>query len=246
MDKMLYLSMTSASNAMLGQATVANNLANANTPGFKADLEQFRSMPVFGDGYQSRAYALQERPTSDFSEGGVSRTGNPMDFAINGEGWIAVQAEDGSEAYTRRGDLSVNNLGLITNGSGHIVLGNGGPIALPPVEKLEIGVDGTISIRAIGQDERSITVVDRIKLVNPPVEQLYKGADGLFRMRDNSQAEIDASIRLIPESREQSNVNLVGSMVQMIELARRFEMDIKTMEAAKENDEVGTRILSIS
>ena len=246
MDKMLYLSMTSASNGLLGQATVANNLANANTPGFKADLEQFRSMPVFGDGLPSRAYALQERPTADFSEGGVRRTGNPMDFAINGDGWIAVLAEDGTEAYTRRGDLQVNSLGIITNGSGHVVLGNGGPIALPPVEKLEIGVDGTISMRPVGQDERSITVVDRVKLVNPPATQLYKGADGLFRMKDGSQAEIDASIRLIPESQEQSNVNIVASMVQMIELARRYEMDIKAMESAKQNDEVGTCVLSMT
>ncbi len=246
MDKMIYLSMSAASNAFLGQATVSNNLANANTPGFKADLEQFRSMPVFGQGHQSRAYALQERPGIDFSNGSNNRTGNELDFAINGDGWIAVQAEDGGEAYTRRGDLRVNSLGLLENGNGNLILGNGGPIALPPIDKLEIGVDGTISIRPAGQDEKTIAVVDRIKLVNPGNGDLVKGIDGLFRTRDGNPAVVDASIRLAPETLEMSNVNMVGSMVQMIELARRFEMDIKAMEAAKQNDEAATRILSMS
>ncbi len=243
---MIYLSMTSASNALLGQAAVSSNLANANMPGFKADLEQFRSMPVFGAGHQSRAYALQERPGIDFSNGPVQNTGNALDFAINGDGWIAVQGEDGNEAYTRRGDLRVNSLGLLENGNGHLVLGNGGPIALPPADKLEIAVDGTISIRPAGQDERTIAVVDRIKLVNPANESLYKGVDGLFRTRDGNPAPVDASIRLSAESLEMSNVSMVGSMVQMIELARRFEMDIKAMESAKQNDEAATRILSMS
>lgn len=246
MDKMLYLAMTSASNSLLGQAAVSNNLAHVNMPAFKADFEQFRSMPVFGDGLPSRVYALQERPGIDFTDGSVRKTGNPLDFAINGEGWIAVQAPDGSEAYTRRGDMKVNSVGMLENGDGHLVLGNGGPIALPPAEKVEIGVDGTISIRPTGQDERTIAVVDRIKLVNPTDAELFKGKDGLFRMRSGDVANIDASIRLAPESLESSNVNMVASLVRMIELSRRYEMDIKNMQAAKENDEVATRLLSMN
>lgn len=246
MDKMIYLSMTSASNAMLGQAAVASNLAHVNVPGFKADFEQFRSMPVFGDGLASRAYALQERPGVDFSDGLIRQTGNSLDIAINGDGWIAVQTENGGEAYTRRGDLQINNLGLLENGDGQLILGNGGPIAIPPSEKLEVAVDGTISFRPAGQDERTIAIIDRIKLVNPNLVDLYKGPDGLFHMKDGSQANVDASIRVTNESLEMSNVNMVGAMVQMIELARRFEMDIKAMEAAKQNDEVGTKILQMS
>ncbi len=245
MDKMIYLSMTSASNAMLGQAAVASNLAHVNVPGFKADFEQFRSMPVFGDGLPSRAYALQERPGVDLSHGLIRQTGNALDIAVNGDGWFAVQTEDGTEAYTRRGDLQINNLGLLENGDGQLILGNGGPIAIPPSEKLEISVDGTISIRPAGQDERTIATLDRIKLVNPDLAQLYKGQDGLFRLRDGSQAEVDAAVRLSSGSLEMSNVNMVGAMVQMIELARRFEMDIKAMEAAKQNDESGTQILKM-
>ncbi|MEM7027323.1 MAG: flagellar basal body rod protein FlgF [Pseudomonadota bacterium] len=246
MDKMLYLAMTSASNSLLGQAVVSNNLAHMNIPAFKSDFEQFRSMPVFGDGLPTRVYALQERPGIDFSDGTIRKTGNPLDFAINGEGWIAVQAPDGSEAYTRRGDMHVNNLGLLENGDGHLVLGNGGTIALPPAEKVEVAVDGTISIRPSGQDEKTIAVVDRIKLVNPIDADLVKGQDGLFRMRSGELADIDASIRLAPESLESSNVNMISAMVRMIELSRRYEMDIKNIQAVKENDEVATRIMAMS
>ncbi len=246
MDRMLYISMTSASNAMLGQASISHNLSSAELPGFRSDFEQYRSMPVFGDGLPSRAYALQERPGIDFTQGTIYNTGNPLDFAINGDGWIAVQANDGTEAYTRRGDMRVNNLGFLENGNGQLVLGNGGPIALPPADEVVIGVDGTISIRPAGQDERTIATVDRIRLVNPTNEELFKDVDGLFRMRSGELAQIDASIRVAPESLETSNVNLVSSMVNMIELARKFEMDIKAMETAKQNDETATRMLSLS
>jgi flagellar basal-body rod protein FlgF len=246
MDKSLYLSMTAASNTLLSQAAVASNLANASMPGFRADLEQFRSMPVFGDGHPSRVYALSERPGIDYSHGTIYHTGNPLDFAVNGEGWIVVQAADGTEAYTRRGDMRLNNAGLLENGNGQLVMGNGGPIALPPAQEVIIGSDGTISIRPVGQDEKTLAVIDRIKLVNPGVDELYKDGDGLFRLRSGEAANIDASVRVAPESLETSNVSLVGAMARMIEHARRFELDIKAITAAKENDEVGTRILSLS
>ena len=246
MDKSLYISMSAASNTLLGQAAVANNLANAQMTGFRADMEQYRSMPVFGDGHPSRVYALSERPGIDFSPGTIYNTGNPLDFAINGDGWIAVQAADGSEAYTRRGDMHINNIGFLENGNGNLVYGNGGPIAVPPAEAIIIGNDGTITIRPKGQDEKTLAVLDRIKLVNPAVEDLYKGEDGLFRLKNGEPLNFDASIRLAPESLEGSNVNMVGAMVRMIEHARRFELEIKAMTAAKENDEVGTRILSLN
>jgi len=238
--------MTAATNTMLSQATISTNLANSEMPGFKSDLEQFRSMPVFGDGHPSRVYAMSERPGIDYTDGTIYKTGNPLDFAISGDGWIAVQAPDGSEAYTRRGDLRLNNAGLLENGNGLLVYGNGGPIAMPPTEEAVIGSDGTISIRPAGQDEKTLAILDRIKLVNPSVSDLVKSADGLFRLRDGTQANIDASVRVAPESLETSNVNLVGAMARMIEHSRRFEMDIKAMTAAKENDEVGTRILALN
>jgi flagellar basal-body rod protein FlgF len=246
MDKLLYLSMTAAINTQISQATVASNLANAEMPGFKADLEQFRSMPVFGDGYPSRAYAMSERPGINYTSGTLYKTGNPLDFAINGNGWLAVQAEDGTEAYTRRGDMRINTSGFLENGNGLLVLGNGGPIALPPAETVIIASDGTISIRPLGQDEKTLAILDRVRLVNPPLKDINKSADGLFRMRNGEPAPVDASVMVATESLEASNVNMIGAMSRMIETARLFELNIKAMSAAKENDEVGTRILALN
>jgi len=246
MDKALYLSMTAATNTQISQAAIAHNLSNIEMPGFKADLEQFRSMPVFGDGLPSRAYAMSERPGIDYSPGTINHTGNPLDFAVNGNGWIAVQADDGTEAYTRRGDMRLNTSGFLENGNGHLILGNGGPIAVPPAEEMVIAADGTISIRPLGQEAKTLAVLDRIRLVNPPLEDITKSPDGLFRMRNGEEAPVDASVKGAPESLETSNVNMVGAMARMIETARLFELNIKAMSAAKENDEVGTRILSLN
>ncbi len=238
--------MTAAINTQVSQATISSNLANIEMPAFKADLEQFRSMPVFGDGHPSRAYAMSERPGIDYTPGTIYKTGNPLDFAINGDGWIAVQAEDGTEAYTRRGDMRINTSGFLENGNGLLVYGNGGPIALPPAEEVIIGTDGTISIRPLGEEAKALAVLDRIKLVNPPIADINKSADGLFRLRSGLPAAVDASVNVAPESLENSNVNMVGAMARMIETARLFELNIKAMSAAKENDEVGTRILALN
>lgn len=246
MDKLFYLAMTGATNTFVSQSVVSNNLAHAEIPAFKSDLEQFRSMPVYGDGHPSRAYAMTERPGIDYRAGTINNTGNPLDVAINGDGWFAVQVADGTEAYTRRGDFRVNTSGILENGDGHIVLGNGGPIAVPPAEEIIAGSDGTLTIRPLGQDERSLAVLDRLKLVNPPLEDINKSIDGLFRLRDGTNANFDANVRVAPESLETSNVNIVSAMARMIETARLFEMNIKAMSAAKENDEVGTRILSLN
>lgn len=246
MDKMLYLSMSAAANVMTAQAVNSHNLANVNTSGFRADLSQFRSMPVFGDVHPSRVYSMEERPGSDFSQGTIQHTGRNLDVAVNGDGWIVVQADDGSEALTRAGDLRVSNTGLLENGSGRLVMGDGGPIAMPPYQSIDIGSDGTITIRPVGQDEKTLATVGRIKLVNPPVENLYKGEDGLFRLKDDGQAQVDASVLVTAGALESSNVNTVHSLVKMIELSRKFEMHMKAMATVQENDEVATRMLGLN
>ncbi len=238
--------MTAATNTQTSQAIVASNMANINMPAFKADLEQFRSMPVFGDGYASRVYAMAERPGIDYTPGNIFKTGNPLDVAINGEGWLVVQALDGSQAYTRRGDLRLNTSGFLENGNGYLVYGNGGPIALPLAEEILIGSDGTISIRPLGQSEKELAVIDRLRLVNPDIKDINKSADGLFRLRNGELAPVDASVQVVPESLETSNVSMVGAMSRMIETARLFELNIKAMSAAEENDEVATRILALN
>ncbi|MDH4134257.1 MAG: flagellar basal body rod protein FlgF [Gammaproteobacteria bacterium] len=243
MDRMLYIAMTGAKQTLLAQAANTNNLANASTTAFRADFEAFRAMPVYGDGYPSRVYAMAERPGVDLKSGTVVSTGRELDVAVSGEGWIAVQAADGSEAYTRAGDLRFSSNGLLTTGTGLAVLGNGGPIAVPPAEKIEIGVDGTISARGLGQAPNTLSAVDRIRLVNPPKGDLVKGKDGLLRLRNGEPAAVDENVRLVSGSLESSNVNAVEAMVSLITLSRQFEMQVKAMRASEDIDQSAAQIL---
>lgn len=251
MDRMLYVAMSGAKQIMLAQAVNNNNLANVSTAGFRADLDAFRSMPVFGPGYPSRVYAMTERPGTDMSGGALTTTGRELDVAVNGQGWITVQAPDGSEAYTRAGDLRVSVNGQLETGAGHPVMGNGGPIAVPPFEKIEIGADGTISVLPIGQAPNALAVVDRIKLVNPLSRDMEKGVDGLMRVKGSingqgGDAPADATVSLAGGVLESSNVNAVEAMVKMIELSRHYETQIKMMRVAQENDVAATQMMRIS
>ncbi len=248
MDRMLYLAMSGARQTLHSQAMATNNLANATTTGFKADLAAFRAMPVFGPGHPSRVYAMAERADIDFDPGALQSTGNELDVAINGEGWIAVQSADGSEAYTRAGDLRISANGILETGAGLPVLGNGGPIAIPPAEKMEIGADGTITIRPLGQAANTLAEVDRIKLVKPARETLEKGLDGLFRIKaeEAQVAEADASVNLVSGMLEASNVNPVEEMVRMIGLQRQFELQVKAMRTAEENDSAAAQIMRMN
>lgn len=246
MDRMLYIAMTGASQTMLAQAANSHNLANVSTTGFRADLEAFRSLPVYGPGHPARAYAMTESPGTDFSPGAIIATGRDLDVAVSGSGWIAVQAPDGGEAYTRAGDLRITAEGLLVTGVGHPVLGNGGPIAVPPFEKLEIGGDGTISIQPLGQGAETLAVVDRIKLVDPPAQELKKGTDGLLRLEGGEIADPEARVQLVSGMLESSNVGAVDAMVRMIELSRQFELQVKAMKTAEENDAASGRLLQLS
>lgn len=243
MDRMLYVAMSGAKETLMAQGTNSNNLANANTPGFLADLQQFRAMPLYGEGHPTRVYGLSERPAVDFAPASIVHTGGELDVAVNGDGWLTVQANDGTEAYTRRGDLMVDANGLLTTGNGLPVIGGGGPIAIPPAEKIEIGADGTISIRPLGQASTNLAVVDRIKLVNPSVQDMEKGPDGLLRLKSGQPAEEDASVRVASGSLAGSNANIVDSMVNMIELARRYEMQVKMMKAAGDMEDASASIM---
>jgi len=246
MDRMLYVAMTGAKQTMFAQSVNSNNLANASTTGFRADLNKFVSAPVSGAGYPTRINTMVITQETDFTPGNINSTGREMDIAIKGNGWITVQAEDGSEAYTRAGDLRVEAGGLLTNGAGHPVMGNGGPIVLPPAEKLEIGVDGTISIRPVGQSATALVTVDRLKLVNPESSQLIKGLDGLMRTKDGLPAAVDANTRLVSGALESSNVNPIDALVKQITLARQFETQIKAMSTVDENAQITTQMMRIN
>jgi flagellar basal-body rod protein FlgF len=243
MDRMLYVAMSGAKETLISQGNASNNLANANTTGFLADLNQFRSMPVFGAGHPTRVYAMGERPGADFDGGGINSTGRELDIALKDGGWIAVQARDGSEGYTRRGDLHVDENGILLNGNNLPVLGNGGPIAVPPYDKLDIGTDGTISILPQGSETEQLAAVDRIKLVAPQYGQMKKGEDGLFRLAGGGEADPDPTQRVVAGALETSNVNIVNEMVDMIELSRRFELQVKMMKTAEDNADLAATVL---
>lgn len=245
MDGMLYVAMNGAKQIQAQQATNTHNLANANTTGFRADFDTLRSLPVYGPGNPSRVYSVDERSGVNFDVGQVTQTGRELDISINGKGLIAVQAPDGSEAYTRAGDLRVVNGGLLETGAGFSVMGNDGPIALPPYEKLDIAADGTLSIVPLGQDANALAVIDRIKLVNPPLDNLEKRLDGLITTKDGGAAVADASVRIASGTVEGSNVNSVSELINMIELARKFEMQVKLMETAENNDSSSATILRL-
>lgn len=245
MDRMIYVAMNGAQQTMLAQAVHTHNLANVSTTGFRADLAAFQSLPVAGPGWASRAYAQPQPNGVNLAPGPLITTGRELDVAINGPGFIAVQAPDGSEAYTRAGDLRISGNGVLETGAGHPVLGNGGPIALPPAEKLEIGADGTISIRPVGQSVSTLAVVDRIRLVNPPLDTLEKGSDGLLRSKGGLQAAPDAKVQIATGALEGSNVNAVDAMVNIIALAREFDMQVKLMRTAQEHDSASAQIMRL-
>jgi len=246
MDRMLYVAMSGAKETALAQARNSQNLANASTTGFKASLDAFSSRPLSGPGHDTRTYAMTEDMRVDLSPGPLQATGRDLDVAVNGEGWIAVQGADGTEAYTRAGDLRVDSVGLLTTGTGLPVLGDGGPIAVPPFESLEIGTDGTISIRPLGQEANAMAQVDRIKLVNPDPAELVRGEDGLIRHALMEEQPADAQVTLVGGMLEASNVNTVEAMVKMIDLARHFEMQVKMMKTAEDNDAASASLLRMS
>ena len=246
MDRSLYIAMSGAKQTLLAQTANANNLANTQTTGFKSDFEQFRSMPVFGPGYPARVYAMTERPGTDLSPGPIQTTGRELDVAIKGDGFLAVKGEDGAEAYTRAGDLRVTPEGLLQTGAGLPILGEEGPISIPPADKIEIGRDGTISIVPLGENAATLVVVDRLKMVKPTLDNLEKRVDGLLYLKQGKALKPDADVSLIQGALEGSNVNAIEAMVEMIELARNFELQTKVMKNVNENSGVSAKLMQMA
>lgn len=245
MDRMLYVAMTGAKETMRAQTVNNHNLANVSTTGFRADLAAFQSRAVDGSGYASRVYATNGTVGWDKTSGALLSTGRDLDIAINGDGWIAVQGPDGKEAYTRAGDLKVDPTGALMTATGQQVLSDGGPINIPPYTSIFFARDGSISVVAQGQTPDTTATVGRIKLVKPPDAQIERGDDGLFRMKDGSVAPSDATVQVASGVLESSNVNTAAAMVNMIELARQFEMQVKAIRAAEENGAASSQLLRL-
>jgi len=246
MDKLIYTAMTGASHTLQQQAAVSQNLANTNTPGFRAAINTFRAVPLVGEGLATRTFVVDSTAGADFSEGVMEPTGRPLDVALNGQGWIAVQAADGQESYTRNGSFQVTQGGLLQTRNGLNVQGDNGPITLPPDTQITIAQDGTIATVPLANQPGSAVVVGRIKLTNPPPNTLARGDDGLFRGADGKPAEADARVRVMSGFLENSNVNAVEAMVNMISLARQFDTQMKMLTTADNNARQASKILGVN
>ncbi len=239
MDRMIYLSMAGAKATLQRQDVLAHNLANASTPGFRAEMQAFRAVPVLGSGASTRVYALESTVGADTRSGPVQSTGRSLDVALSGNAMLSVQGLDGTEAYTRAGALELNAEGQLVTSAGLPVLGDGGPIQLPAGAKVEIAADGSISAQ-VGNARPQ--VAGRLKLVTPEAP-MPRGADGLFRAGDGD-LPADPTARLTSGALEGSNVSPVETMVAMIAAARQFEQQMKMLQGAEQRDQGAAKLLA--
>lgn len=245
MDRLVHTAMTAMRGAMARQTAIANNLANANTTGFRAEIANASTTWLNGPGVNARAQASEQVIAADMASGTVTQTGNPLDIALNGDALLTVQAPDGDEAYTRRGDLKLSESGLLTTGDGHPVLGEGGPITLPPADSITIAKDGGIWIVPQGGDPAQSQQIDRLKLASPQGSQITKGLDGLFREKNGGVLPSDPDATVTAEALEGSNVNPTLALVQMIDASRAWETQIKLVSTAKEMDDGGASLMRL-
>ena len=243
MDRLIYTALSAARSLVDRQAVVANNLANVNTDGFRADVSVLSAAPIAGRGLPTRVSVTEGALATDFTPGPSIPTGRALDVAIQGQGLLTVQAPDGSEAYTRAGSLAVSPDGTLVTQSGLPVLSDGGPIAIPPDSTISIG---TVSAIPTQPPFTNATPLGQIKLVNPDEQNLVKGADGLFRQKDGSDAAVDPSVTLVSGVLEGSNVSPAEVMVSMISLARQFEMQMKMLQNAQDNSQHAAELLTTS
>lgn len=246
MDKALYVAMTGASASLRAQGAVSHNLANIETTGFKAQLTATESFTVPGEGFKTRVDVVPSALGFNGSAGNLRQTGRPLDVAFGENRWLAVQARDGSEAYTRNGELRVDSLGQLTTNAGQIVLSEGGPITIPPYQQISVGADGTISIIPQGQGPETVAIVGRLRVIEGDQKTLQRGLDGLMRTNAPGRPAAVAGQVLTSGAYEGSNVNAAGMLVQMIELQRQFEMQVKVIQTGDENARTANGLLRLT
>lgn len=244
MDRLIYTAMSGASAAAQRQAVLANNLANASTQGFRAELSAFRAVPLRGEGATTRVFTVEATTGHDTRTGSVERTGRDLDLAAQGQAWFAVQGLDGTEAYTRGGALQVSSEGTLVNSSGLVVLSDGGaPIDVPQGAQIAIGTDGTVTAKTDGQPGATL---GRIKLATEDAEnRLQRGEDGLFRTATQEPLAADATARVESGALEGSNVNPVEAMVGMIAAARQFDQQMRLLQNTETADKAASQLLSV-
>ena len=246
MDKMIFTVLNGMKVTEQRQANTFNELANVNTVGFK---KSFSSSVISRDlvaegGLNSRAFPmLKTDNVVDLTPGSVQRTGHPLDLFISGQGLIAVQSTDGTEAYTRRGDIKITENGVLTTGAGHLLLGDNGPITLPPSAKVDITADGTVNILAAGEAGNVMTPIARVKLVNAENSVMQIRSDGLYETSTKEILPPDASITVMSGALEGSSASPIDAMVQMIRDSREYEMQVSVFKNAKELSTAGASVV---
>jgi len=247
MDPILYSAVDGGTNDLVRQDIIANNLANANTPGFKADLYQAQVMYLTdangGVPANGQTYIVEQPSTVDISPGPIMTTGRPLDVAVSGRGYLAVQDANGNEFYTRGGSFQINADGQLVSEKGFFVVGDGGPISIPPARSITIGSDGTISIIPLNGSRKDTAVLDRLKTVALDSGQATRSTNGLFKLAQGGIAETDPSIQVVGGALEGSNVNAVDQMVQMISANRDFEAQMKIMATVETDADKLAQIL---
>jgi flagellar basal-body rod protein FlgF len=250
MDRMIYTAMNSAKQSFDQQALASHNLANVTTPGFRAQLSTMESLPLQGDGLKTRTLPLAGSPGADQTQGPVMTTERTLDVALQGGDWLAVQDANGTEAYTKRGDMQIDANGMLT-GQGRPVRGEGGPILLPLDSQITIGANGVISVIEPGQTPDAIAEVARLKVVTAGADQIERGLDGLFRAVPGADGQVrpfalNENARVTAGALEGSNVSPTEAMVAMINTARRYEMQMKVISTADENAQRANGLLKLS
>lgn len=246
MDRLIYTAMTGAKHILEQQATNSHNLANATSTGFRAQVDSFRAVPVVSEGLPTRAYVVDATVGADFKPGVIQSTGRDLDIAVQGEGWLTVQRSDGTEGFTRNGSLKLNENGILQTATGQTIMGDAGPISIPPDVAVSIAKDGTISTVENNTLPGPSNILGRLKLVNPDVNNLERKADGLFGTKDNSTVQADATVTIESGALEGSNVNVVDAMVNMISLARQFETQMKLLQNAENNANKASQLFNLN
>jgi len=243
MDKLVYTALSGLRSQMSAQSTIANNIANASTTGYRAERVNFDRLILQGQGFESRELASEEVNDFDRRAGTLVQTARPLDVAVAGDSWMAVQAKDGTEAYTRRGDLNVASSGVLETGDGFPVMGSGGPITVPPYQSIAIAGDGSVTIVPPGGDASQPQIIDKIKLVSTDGTQTSKGLDNLLHVKGGGVLPEDLDGKVQSGALEQSNVNLTQSLVDMIENQRSYEVQANLLKEAKTMDESSASLM---
>ena len=246
MDRMIWTAVTGMSASMARQRMIASNMANAQTIGFRAEIMRATPMTLKGPSLESRAMTDASVHGAIMTAGAMTPTGRALDVALQGDALLTVQAADGTEAYTRRGDLSVSPNGLLVNGEGYAVMNDGGPISIPPGSDVSIAEDGAVMVRDAANPEAPPQQIDRLKLANWRGTDIAKGLDGLFRVTGGGVLPADADARLAPATLEQSNVRPSEVLIEMVEAQRLYDMRTKLVATAKELDEGSASLMRLS